>query len=391
MKSNRSSHGYTNRRLLTAPLGASAKLGPVCRSASMGVFASLLIIASPLGTGVAESQATTTTSPAATATTSPAATTTTTTSPAATTTTSPAATTTTTTSPAATTTADQVTNLGNQVTTLGAFTYPDTFAGSEVSSSQLTIQLATASDESTFEARVQALNTYGVPVNFVSVQHSWSWFNTLMGEIAGQYSSLTAVGIHTNTLLPQYYDNSLEVNVLQPSQTDEKLLAGALGLSSSQVSSSFPDYAAAAQRYLTEHFGPSIFVLPSPQAPLQNLSSRTSDNGSVEADQIADTDGYATCTSGFATYGAVNPNNHWTLTAGHCAYGAAGDGWWIPGPGPGASYLGPDGTNYLCDGKDDVQTIGPNSNVGPYVWGGRAPQAIAVLPSTRSQVKLCRP
>jgi hypothetical protein len=363
VKSNRSSHGYTNRRLLTAPLGASAKLGPVCRSASMRVFASLLIIASPLGTGVAESQATTTTVPAATATTSPAATTTT----------SPAATTTTTTSPAATTTADQVTNLGNQVTTLGAFTYPDTFAGSEVSSSQLTIQLATASDESTFEARVQALNTYGVPVNFVSVQHSWSWFNTLMGEIAGQYSSLTAVGIHANTLLPQYYDNSLEVNVLQPSQTDEKLLAGALGLSSSQVSSSFPDYAAAAQRYLTEHFGPSIFVLPSPQAPLQNLSSRTSDNGSVEADQIADTDGYATCTSGFATYGAVNPNNHWTLTAGHCAYGAAGDGWWIPGPGPGASYLGPDGTNYLCDGKDDVQTIGPNSNVGPYVWG-RSPR-----------------
>lgn len=337
--------------------------------------------------------ATTTALAAVTSTTIPAPAVTTTTGPVATTAPNGLAPSTTTTGPAATTTvpsasaalsqAEQNASwFGGEVTTLGADHYSDTFAGAEVIGSTLSLQVAPAGDQATFEAAITTLNTANVPLAILNVAHSWSWFNMMQSALFDQTAKLAADGIRLAESDPDYVTNSIQVALQPPSIADENALQQALGLGSLPELQSFSAYATAAAQLLTSQFGSGLTVLQSPEPLGSLLSSRITGNGLDEADYISDLHSDQ-CTSGFAVYGAINNSNHYSLTAGHCSYADdgyqgpswSGDGWYVPGPPPGqepGNYLGPVSTDYECDGADDVETVGPDSNVGPYVYGGPA-------------------
>jgi hypothetical protein len=245
----------------------------------------------------------------------------------------------------------------DQVETLGAYKYPNSFAGARLTSAGVTDVYALPASDAGLVRAVKALNKGHDPVDIIGVSHSYNRLNAMNATVNAANKRLLRMGIRLAQSSPDPASGTVLVTIAAPVRSGISALASAVG---SPVTGA--TYARTVSNVLRTEFGAAV-KLSSIGAGSWKVAGRNNDVAPFfDGDQIYG-DGVI-CTGGFNMTG--NRSGHvFLFTAGHCP----SDQWWTA-----AQVVGSTSTNYLgaCATEDDYQSIYvPRGGVGN-VWGGSA-------------------
>jgi hypothetical protein len=233
----------------------------------------------------------------------------------------------------------------SQVESLGAFHYPNSFAGATLTSAGVTEVYAVKASDARLVSAIRALDKSRFPVRIIGVSRSYSQLNALNAAVGRANAHLRGKGISISESWPDPSSGSVAVTLTMPTRAEISALASAVG---SRVTSS--TYRSRASSLLKGEFGTGV-KLQAGYQPLFVAADRTNDRAPFySGDRISSSAG--TCTTGFNLTG----NAHGTVfayTAGHC-----GNFTWKTT----AATVGSTSTNYFSDtsGNDfeSIQTTG---------------------------------
>lgn len=242
----------------------------------------------------------------------------------------------------------------DQVETLGAYKYPDSFAGATLTPAGVTDVYAILASDAQLVKAINTINKAGHPVDIIGVNHSYNQLNALNAKLTGTYAHLLKEGIKLTRSWPDPASGFVMVTVGTPTTSDFSALASATG---APVGASA--YGQAVSQELNKEIGPGV-KLYSLAGGTWAAAGRNNDTAPFfDGDQIYG--GGYTCTGGFNMIGNVS-GHVFMYTAGHCPNAT-----WSTG----AQQVGGTSTNYLanCSTTRDYQSIYvPGGGIGE-VWG----------------------
>jgi hypothetical protein len=243
----------------------------------------------------------------------------------------------------------------DQVETLGAYKYPNSFAGARLTSAGVTDVYALPASDAGLVRAVKALNKGHYPVEIIGASRSYNRLNAMNATVNAANKRLLRMGIRLSQSSPDPASGTVLVTVAAPVRSGISALASAVDGPVTAAT-----YARTVSDVLRTEFGAAV-KLSSTDGMTWKAAGRNNDVAPFfDGDQIYG-GGYK-CTGGFNMTG--NRSGHvFMFTAGHCP----SDQW-----STGAQVVGSTSTNYLgaCASEDDYQSIYvPRGGVGD-VWGG---------------------
>lgn len=269
----------------------------------------------------------------------------------------------------------------SRVETLGANSYPNSFAGAVLTPAGITDVYVRPSSDSPLINAIKAINTSGYPVDVVDTSRSYAQLNALNARLGAAYEQLKQSGIELAQSWPDPPSGSVRVSIVAPNTFDLSALASRLavtGKTSSPVTAS--NYLNAASTFLTSEFGPGITV-QSTYGQTGVSAGRTNDIAPFyDGDQITGGQYGALCTAAYAMTSNATGQT-FMLTAGHC-----GSGTWSTQ----AQQMGNTYSSYFEDGSEnDFQTIDVPGGAIAEVWGNGGtlyPVSGQLLPAVGTQI-----
>lgn len=253
----------------------------------------------------------------------------------------------------------QLNQFADQVQTLGQTSYPDSFAGAELTSSGQVLVYAVPSSDASLLAAIKSMNSDDFTVTVVPVGESWSELSGYTENLVNMADTLAADGLHIYMVVPNPATSAVDITLSQPTPGDLNALAAASGLS---VTSD--NFLSLADSFMTSTLGYTVVAhAMSGAASWTAASGRYSDTSPFSGgDEIFGGTYGAQCTSGFATFGSTG--DFYMLGAGHC-----GGGTWYT-DASGSTNLGDVTKAYWNNGEDDhFSTIYVSTQqVKPQVW-----------------------
>jgi starvation-inducible outer membrane lipoprotein len=256
---------------------------------------------------------------------------------------------------ASTTTPSIATQLfADQVETLGASKYPDSFAGATLMPTGETVVYTRLASDAALVKAINAINKSGYPVTIVGVSRSYNQLNALSAALNAADKHLLKMGIRLTQSWPDPASGSVKVNVATPQKSDVAALAS--GIKAAVTAST---YRSAVSAQMQSQFGAGV-QLNAVQGGTWVAAGRNNDTAPFyDGDQI--TGGGYLCTGGFNMVGNAS-GRIYMFTAGHC---------------PSATYstqaatVGKTSTNYLgaCNTSYDFQSIYVPGGGLDDVWG----------------------
>jgi hypothetical protein len=265
--------------------------------------------------------------------------------------------------------------LQDLVQNLGAKTYQDTYGGMTVSPatqetappSHITVYVvATAPDAAQFLTAIHnaAVTPGGSSTSYsiVDVTHSWTQLNALTLQIAQQHTALLARGINMAMVGPDPSTNKVAISVTSSTPAAAQILSAIYGTGWTSVSAMPAD--------MIMHLTGQAAASPRAASINQGINQgRFQDSDPFFGGDFINNptaDQPPACTDGFVMLGAIHPQNHWLMTAGHCGTQST----WFTNL-TNFYILGATSTNYFPSTVFDVQTIGLASPFRAFgdVWG----------------------
>jgi hypothetical protein len=241
-------------------------------------------------------------------------------------------------------------DFASQIETLGVQTYPDSFAGAELTTAGVTNVYLTAPSNQTLVGAINALNVSKYPINLINVSRSYSQLDALNDQVDAASSRLKSEGISLFDSYPDPSSGTVVVDVL--------------------ASSSATDTASG----LKAEFGTDVTLGQEVASPMVVTGRKNDIAPYYGGDWINNRNLDYDCTGGFNVLNAEN--SPFMLTAGHCENGTYQTQ---------AEVVGTTSTNWWSCGATvwDAQVITEASGLGK-VWtddGNTAPVVSWVVPA----------
>ncbi|MGD0701154.1 MAG: hypothetical protein ABSA02_14860 [Trebonia sp.] len=243
----------------------------------------------------------------------------------------------------------------DQVETLGAGKYPNSFAGARLTQAGVTDVYALPASDARLLRAIDAMNKGHYPVDVIGVSRSYNRLNEIEATVNKADKRLWKSGIRLSQSLPDPATGTVLVSVAAPVRSDISALALTVR---GRVTAA--TYARTVAGVFRTDFGAAV-KLSSTAGGTWEASGRNNDTAPFfDGDRIYG--GGYTCTGGFNTTG--NRSGHvFMFTAGHCPSAQ-----WRTG----SAVVGSTSTNYLgaCNSEDDYQSIYVPGGGDGDVWGG---------------------